>query len=354
MSFEANNRTSLTLAAVQMDANPSPTSDRLERAERLVRGAVESGAQLVALPECFNTGYTFSDENHNRVETIEGQTATWLRETAAELNIHLCGSFMMVEHGDTYNTLLLLAPDGRSWRYDKNYPWGWEKGYFRGSRLEPRITVAETDLGDIGFLICWDVGHLNLWEMYAGRVDLMVISSCPVDVGHASFQLPDGEQFTLNDMGSRFASATDSVLLAFGDMINEQAAWLGVPVVHSIEYGHIQTNVPMGRRSLMGYAFVAPWMFKYFTQANDIRMSCDLVHECKILNYNGEILTRLREDDGESFTIAEVNLAQSKFTPQYPQPASLVPGTAYFLADVFIPATVKSVYRKGQRQWRRI
>lgn len=354
MTAEMDNITSLRIAAVQMDANPAPTSDRLERAKRLVLGAAESGAQLVVLPECFNTGYTFNEKNHTRVENIDGLTATWLRDTAAEFNIHLCGSFMMVESGDTYNTLLLFAPDGRCWRYDKNYPWGWEKGYFHESRLEPRITIADTDLGDIGFLICWDVSHLKLWEMYAGRVELMVISSCPVDVGHATFQLPDGEQFTLNDMGSRFASASDSVLLAFGDMINQQAAWLGVPVVHSIECGHIQTDIPMGRRALLGFVFAAPWMFKYFPQANEMRMSCDLVHECKILNHSGEILARLSEDDGESFALAEVNLTKSRSTPQGSQPASLIPGTSYFLADMFIPATVKSVYRKGQRQWRRI
>lgn len=354
MSGEGDNRKSRRIAAVQMEANPAPTTDRLARAERLVTGAADSGAHLVVLPECFNTGYTFSDENHSRVETIEGQTVTWMRDTAVRLNIHLCGSFMMLDHGDAYNTLLLFAPDGRSWRYDKNYPWGWEQAYFRRSHLEPRITVADTDLGDIGFLICWDVSHLKLWEMYAGRIDLMVISSCPVEVGHATYHLPNGDCFTLNDMGSKFASSSDSVLLAFGDMINQQAAWLGVPVVHSIGCGHIQTDIPMGRRALMGFVFAAPWMLKYLPQANGLRMSCDLVNECKILDYRGEALTKLSEEDGESFTLTEVNLAKSKTTPQAPQPASLVPGSSYFLADVFIPATVKSVYRKGQHQWRSI
>jgi hypothetical protein len=352
MSVGANNGTSLQVAAVQMDANPAPTIERLKRAERLVTGAAESGAELVVLPECFNTGYAFSEENHTRVERIDGLTATWLRETAARLNIHLGGSLMMLEQGDTYNSLLLFAPDGRMWRYDKNCPWGWEQGYFRPSQLDPRITIAETDLGDIGMLICWDVSHSELWQMYAGRVDLMIISSCPVEVGHAIYQLPGGNQFTLEDMGSRFTSNADTVLLAFGDMLNQQTAWLGVPAVHSTECGHIQTPIPMGRRSLLGYIFAAPWMVKYMPRANKLQMSCDLVQECKILDNSGEILTRLSKEDGETFIMAEVKLPPSKISPQNPQPASLIPGTSYFLADVFIPAIMKPVYRRGQRQWK--
>lgn len=342
----------LKVAAVQMDANPAPTVERLERAGRLVEEAADSGAQLVLLPECFNTGYTFNEEHHNRVEKMDGQTAIWLADTATRLNIHLAGSFMMLEQGETYNTLLLLAPDGRSWRYDKNYPWGWERGFFRRSRLEAKITVADTDLGDIGMLICWDVSHLNLWEMYAGKVDLMLISSCPVDVGHAIYQLPSGEHFTLNDMGPRFISSADTVLLTFTDMIDQQTAWLGVPAVHAVECGHIQTEIPMGRRAMMGWIFTAPWMIKYLPQANDLQMCCDLVHECKILDKEGKVLSRLSEKDGEAFTMAEVNLDLSKTTPQEPQPETPVPKESYFIADVFLPRINKAVYRKGQRLWR--
>lgn len=168
----AKDGTSLNIAAVQMDANPAPTADRLARAERLVTGAVESGAQLAVLPELFNTGYSYNVENHARVETMDGPTATWMRDIAARLDIHLAGSLMLLDQGGVYNALLLFAPDGRLWRYDKVYPWGWERGSYRGSRQDPRVTVAETDLGHIGLLVCWDAAHLNLWKLYAGRVDL--------------------------------------------------------------------------------------------------------------------------------------------------------------------------------------
>lgn len=55
MSAEANNETRLRIAVVQMDANPAPTIDRLKRAERLVTGAVESGAHLMHYSQCTPT-----------------------------------------------------------------------------------------------------------------------------------------------------------------------------------------------------------------------------------------------------------------------------------------------------------
>ncbi len=344
----------LKIAAVQMAANPAPTTERLDRAERLVSSAADSGAELVVLPECFNTGYTFKEKNHARVEKIDGPTATWLGDTAARLNIHLAGTLMLLDKGETYNSMLLFSPDGRRWRYDKNYPWGWERGYFRPSRRVPRITIAETTLGDIGMLICWDVSHPNLWQMYAGRVDLMVISSCPVEVGHGIFDLPGGDHFSLEQLGPRFAANANSVLLTFGDMLNQQTAWLGVPAVHSTEYGHIRTPIPMGRRGLLGFAIAAPWLLKYFSEANGLQLSCDLVQECKILDGNGRVLTRLSKEDGESFTLAEVHKPPVKQAPRRAQPLSMIPRTSYFLADTFLPAVNQPIYRKGQRLWRNI
>ncbi|MEJ2150675.1 MAG: carbon-nitrogen hydrolase family protein, partial [Chloroflexota bacterium] len=172
----------LSVAAVQMDANPAPTAERLARAEPLVIRAAQAGAQLIALPELFNTGYAYSDENHARAERLGGPTTTWMRETAAHLDVHLAGTLMLLEQGDIYNALLLFAPDGRMWRYDKNYPWGWERGYFREPHGSRRTVVAETDLGDFGLLICWDLAHCGLWRRYAARVDMMVICSCPPQV----------------------------------------------------------------------------------------------------------------------------------------------------------------------------
>jgi predicted amidohydrolase len=352
-SSKVSNERRVTIAAVQMDANPAPTDERLERAVGLVEGAVSAGVHLVVLPELFNTGYAYSESNHTRAETLDGPTATWMRDTAARLDVHLAGSLMLLEDGEVYNALLLFAPDGQIWRYDKNYPWGWERGYFRESRLENKITVAHTDLGDIGMLICWDAAHPNLWAQYAGRVDLMVICSCPPNVSDPTYHFPNGDQVTLDDMGPAVEFSKGNTHLVFGDMIDQQTAWLGVPGVNTVGCGHIRTEIPQGRLSLLGYASVAPWLFKYLPQADRMQMSCDMTHKCRIVDANGDTLAELTKEDGEAFTLAEVYLAGSKRLPNEPQPDSLIPKRTYFLSDVMLPAITKPVYRKGQRLWQR-
>jgi predicted amidohydrolase len=112
----------LTIAAVQMDARSAPTPIRFGRAQGLVERAAAGGARLVVLPELFNTGYAYDDSNHARAETADGATLTWMRQTAARLGVHLAGSLLLLDGDEVYNTLFLLAPDGRAWRYDKNYP----------------------------------------------------------------------------------------------------------------------------------------------------------------------------------------------------------------------------------------
>ncbi len=51
----------ISIAIVQMEVTPGPVSERLERAGKLIAQAAQAGAQLVALPELFNTGYAYRD-----------------------------------------------------------------------------------------------------------------------------------------------------------------------------------------------------------------------------------------------------------------------------------------------------
>jgi hypothetical protein len=339
----------ITAAAIQMDANAAPTVDRLARADRLVTAAARAGARLVVLPELFNTGYAYADANHRLAETLDGPTATWMQATAARLDVHLAGSLMLLGQYDVYNGLLLFASDGRMWRYDKHYPWGWERGYFRAGH---RVTVAETDLGHLGMMICWDVAHPKLWRRYAGRVDLMVISSCPPDATNPTFHFPNGGRVTFDDMGPAMASMKGTARLVFGDMINQQTAWLGVPTVNTAGSGCIRTAIPNGLATFLAFLPLAPWLVTYLLQAKGMRLSCDLVQGCKAVDAGGLVLAELTQKQGEAFTVAEVTLADERPYPRELQPLSPLPPLTYFISDVLLPSLTVPVYRNGLRRTR--
>ncbi|MDM8520432.1 carbon-nitrogen hydrolase family protein [Anaerolineales bacterium HSG6] len=83
------------VAAIQMDVTPTSTGKRLKRADELVKQAALAGAQLVVLPELFNTGYIYSDTNFQNAEPIYGPTATWLKNTAQLRQIHLSKNIIL-------------------------------------------------------------------------------------------------------------------------------------------------------------------------------------------------------------------------------------------------------------------
>ena len=341
----------LCVAAVQMDANPAPVEERLARAERLVADAAAQGAQLIVLPELFNAGYGYRDQNHRLAEAVDGSTAVWMKTIAARLGVHLAGSLLLLEGSEVYNALLLFGPDGRMWRYDKNYPWGWERAYFRERQ---NVTVAHTDLGDIGMLICWDVAHADLWRQYAGQVDLMIVSSCPPDVGEPVYDFPDGDQVTLDDMGPLIAPLKGSGPRVFVEFPQQQTAWLGVPMVATVGCGHIQTPIPNGFLTVLAFVAGAPRLIKYLPQANEMQMSCDFIEGCRIVDARGQLLAGLAQAEGETCVVATVELADTTPVPIKPQPLSSLPWMIYVISDVLLPALSVPVYRRGlRRAWGR-
>ena len=340
----------LKIAAVQMDAMPAPVSERLRRAEKIVVQAAQAGAQLVVLPELFNLGYAYADDNFARAEPLDGVTSRWMKATSTRLGVHLAGTLLLFDGGEIYNTMLLFSPSGRMWRYDKNYPWAWERAYFRGRR---GMTVAHTELGDLGLMICWDLGHRALWNQYAGKADMIVIASCPPDVQSGSYDLPGAEKIDFNDVGV-VSSMKDVGNRFFGEMVNEQAKWLGIPVVNSGASGCVQTHIPKAKALLRMFSLFAPRLIKLLPKAEQLQMSCDMISSCKVVDAGGSILARRLPTDGEGFVVSEVRLADSKSMPTGPQPHPpldrITAGMAILNSDVFVPTMMKSVYEDGLKK----
>ena len=147
---------------VQMSATPDPDKN-LQRAIDRLHQAAAKGAQIVCLPELFQTQYFCQREDaalFDLAEPIPGPATTRLAEAAKLLHIVLIGSlFEKRAPGVYHNTAVMIDADG-SLRgiYRKMHipddPLYYEKYYFTPGDLG--FKAFDTNVGRVGTLVCWD------------------------------------------------------------------------------------------------------------------------------------------------------------------------------------------------------
>lgn len=334
------------IAVIQMNATPAPVAERLARAENLVNQCAAMGAQLIVLPEVFNTGYEYSDNNYLLAESLDGPTAAWMTRTASRYQIHLAGSFLRREQSDIFNTMLLVAPGGRQWHYDKNYPWVWERAYFRRGT---DITIAQTEFGKVGFLICWDVAHPNLWQQYSGNIDLMVVSSCPPKALEVTFVFPGGELMMSKDRGAFAQYLKRKTDQTFGAYLRRQAACLEIPVAHATSTGISKSSLPKPKLSLVMLSAIFPRLLKYIAQFEHARIQSEYFNETYIAGKTGNVL-QSAQSGAEGFAISDVILPGLFTKPKWKQPHFGIPKIMYSL-DPIAEVMFAAEYRKKTRSY---
>ncbi|NDJ76023.1 MAG: carbon-nitrogen hydrolase family protein [Chloroflexi bacterium] len=333
----------VTAAAVRLSNEPAPTADRLQAAEAQVLQAAQQGAQLVVLPEVFNTGYEYSDENYTRAEPLGGPTVTWMKHLAAEHNVHLAGSLLLLDTEHITNSLLLVAPDGRTWRYNKNYPWVWERLYFREGH---DITVAETDIGTFGLLICADVVQPRLFQRYAGRVDALIIAASPPQVHNLALDFPDDTRLPL-DMAPT-PGIHQTMAETFDGHVRRSTAWLGVPAIQSIPYGQFKTRIPLPWISLGILLGRTTDRWRYIPQGKNALLTGPFYTDNQIVDASGDILARY-DAEADGFALATVELADERPQPSGKPPRYTIPIPHMMIANALAP-----LYRRGvRRAWGR-
>jgi predicted amidohydrolase len=336
---------SVKIAVVQMKASPAPTKERLERAEKFVIECAERGAQIVVLPEVFNTGYEYSDQNYLQAESFDGLTATWMKKISARYHVHLTGSFFRRERTAIFNTMLLVAPNGQQWHYDKHYPWLWERAYFQKGI---NTTIADTEFGKIGFLICWDVAHLNLWQQYSGKIDLMLVSSCPPKALDLALVFPDGKRIMSKNTGALTQYMRRTSDKTFGEYLRRQASYLGIPVAQATSTGIFTSSLPNPKSSLSMLSVVYPPLLKYKPQFDHARMEANYFNETYIADNSGNILQSVQPDT-EGFAVSDVIIHNSPPQSKGKQPAFGIPKSMYLIDSIAEMMFASEYNRKTQR-----
>lgn len=327
----------LTVATVQMNAVPTSLDDRLTRAEKLITEAVQGGAKLVVLPELFNAGYSYAEANYDYIEPVNGKTVTWMKAQSAHHQIYLAGTIMVKEGDDVYNRAYLISPQGQVWQYDKTYPFGWERAFFRDNK-DKSITVADTEFGKVGMLICWDSAHADLWAKYAGKINLMLIPSCPPNMQKFTLTFADGSQFHVHADDNHFAEID----------IHDQTAWLGVPMLHASGAGHFESTLPLPTLSVMGLLMRMPrQLIKRIGNAKTAKISATFGDHTKIVDANGEKVTSVGKPNEDGVAIATIEIPETVAVPTRPQPKMRTAGQTYFIVDKVNAPLMRGIYRRA-------
>ena len=152
----------VTVGLVQMSCCPD-THKNLKSAMDSIRVASKNGAQIICLPELFQTQYfcqTEDTKNFELAEPLPNPTTEILAKLAKELEIVLIVPlFEKRAQGIYHNTAIVIDADGSiAGTYRKMHipddPCFFEKFYFTPG--DTGFKSFPTRYGKVGVLICWD------------------------------------------------------------------------------------------------------------------------------------------------------------------------------------------------------
>jgi len=180
------------IGVVQMDSRDDKAAN-LKAACGFIDEAVSKGAHMVTFPEVFNV----IDEGQDLPEEVPGgPTISLMAEKAREHNIWIhCGSIGELNpDGDRkYNTTVMLNPKGemvakyrKLHTFDIILPDGTATA--ESARIKPgdEMVTLETDMGHLGFTICYDIRFPELFRYLA-------LQGAQVIFTPANFATPTGK-----------------------------------------------------------------------------------------------------------------------------------------------------------------
>ncbi|XP_015173290.1 PREDICTED: omega-amidase NIT2 [Polistes dominula] len=172
----------LRLALVQLAVGDDKTKN-LTRAVDYIEQAKKDRANIVVLPECFNSPYGTSHFPKYAEEIPKGQTSIVLSDAAKKNNIYVIGGTIPERDGDKlYNTCTIWGPDGKMiTKYRKMHLFDID--------IKGKITFRESDsltsgnslttfeiMGcKIGIGICYDIRFEELARLYRNQGCQMLI-----------------------------------------------------------------------------------------------------------------------------------------------------------------------------------
>lgn len=144
----------MKVALFQYDIAWEDSSANLQKVERELSKGSAQGAELLILPEMFNTGFSMTPQTI--AESNDGPAMQTIQRLSKEYNIAICGSFAAQQEGRYYNRGFFATPDGALYFRDKKHLFSIGKEMENYSPGESNATIHYNGW-NIRLLICYDL-----------------------------------------------------------------------------------------------------------------------------------------------------------------------------------------------------
>jgi len=164
-----------TAACVQIAITPNKPQENIKKSvEWLKRAVSEYEADLVVFPETVTTGFDTGlspEALWELADEVPGKLTEDIQKAAKELNVHVVfPTYRRAgKKGRILNASILIGPDGQIIGiYDKTHPFPGERKEYGGwTEAGTSAEVYETELGNIGMIICYDGDFPELSRLLA-------------------------------------------------------------------------------------------------------------------------------------------------------------------------------------------
>ncbi|RLG58372.1 acyltransferase, partial [Candidatus Geothermarchaeota archaeon] len=144
----------LKIGFIQLNPKFGEVEDNVDRAVAFIEGV---DADLLVLPELFNTGYLFVDrwEARELAEEIpSGYTTQKLIKVAKKTRTFIVAGIAELSQSKVYNSAIIVGPNGFIGKYRKAHLFYREKEVFAPG--DTGFQVFDIGLAKIGVIICFD------------------------------------------------------------------------------------------------------------------------------------------------------------------------------------------------------
>lgn len=157
----------MKLGCIQLQVAFGDVEKNFSRVEELIREAANKGAEIVILPEMWNTSYAL--EKLEGLADIDGErTKAFLSQLAKELHVHIVGGSVATKKGDQfYNTMLVYNNEGELvGEYDKAHLFRLmdEHLYLSSGNTQNNFKLGDLDAAGV---ICYDIRFPEWLRLHA-------------------------------------------------------------------------------------------------------------------------------------------------------------------------------------------